>query len=409
MVQIIPAQPSPGEMLAKGLASGIAGGGDLLTKLLLGREQAKQKGALAEKQFARELMKLEKGEELRGEREEKLARLQSQLKASGDLDLNEENYGIVEKSFGKNFADMWKAAPVGGKTELVRLGIESKMRGLDLESLLQNIPKSELPQQEEQFSERLDTPQGFIDEKEGVKFPDYKLDTSGMVPKDIVSYRSSLRKENTKPFQDATTKNKSLQKELASINSLRKLNQSKDLPTGLGSQLKQGINPKTGKIVLPSLASPATQVFEKTINDFTTRAKETFGARVTNFELERFMARLPRLTNTREGRAAIIDQMEIMTKIDHLYSKALTDVYNHYKLGDITPEDAERIAEEQIRGEVDRLVDRYENIDNKLDSLSLRKKKTHVKGVKMRAPDGSERDVPREQVNRALEANYELI
>lgn len=89
MVQIIPARPSPGEMLAKGLSSGIASGGDLLTKLLLGKEQAKQKGSLAEKQFAQELIKLKAGEELRGEREEKLARLKEGLKGERQKEIFE--------------------------------------------------------------------------------------------------------------------------------------------------------------------------------------------------------------------------------------------------------------------------------------------------------------------------------
>jgi hypothetical protein len=107
---------------------------------------------------------------------------------------------------------------------------------------------------------------------------------------------------------------------------------------------KFNINWKTGDIRFPALANAETQGFVKTINDFTVKAKDTFGARVTNFELASFMKRLPTLANSEEGRRLIIDQMQAMGDLDRLYYDSLKDVYDQYGLRGIDSQKAEEIA-----------------------------------------------------------------
>ena len=82
-----------------------------------------------------------------------------------------------------------------------------------------------------------------------------------------------------------------------------------------------------------------------------------FGARVTNFDLQTFLSRLPGLLNTYEGRKVIIDQMELSSRIAGLYDTALLDVYRHYGQDKITPERADEIAKRKIADEKEALED----------------------------------------------------
>ena len=52
------------------------------------------------------------------------------------------------------------------------------------------------------------------------------------------------------------------------------------------------------------------QVFKSLVKDFITGAKDVFGGRVTNFELEQFLTMLPSLANTPEGNVEIIKNLK---------------------------------------------------------------------------------------------------
>lgn len=292
-------------------------------------------------------------------------------------EVEKENFEIMKDAFGERFAKIWKATGQGERTSLTNAALDARLRGYSIEDLLSTAglggsqEASTFPEGEEVIGgeEELVTPQGEAIEKESVAFPTYRLDTSGQTPKDINTYKGTLRKENTKPFQEATSKAKSSEAELRSIRALYKLNESRNLPETFGQQLGQGVNPFTGNLAFPRLAKTETEVFDKTIKDFTTKAKDSFGARVTNFELGQFLARLPRLINSYEGRKMITEQMEIVTELNALYNQSLRDVYQHYGLGNITQEDAERIAERRIAGKSNSLISKYDRIADRISGL----------------------------------------
>lgn len=49
---------------------------------------------------------------------------------------DEQGYEIVKNNFGEKFADIWKTAPQGGKTELLKAALEMKQRGLNIEEMI---------------------------------------------------------------------------------------------------------------------------------------------------------------------------------------------------------------------------------------------------------------------------------
>jgi hypothetical protein len=189
------------------------------------------------------------------------------------------------------------------------------------------------------------------------------------------------------------------------VDLLERYNNSKKLPEGLD---KLNINWTTGDIRFPALANPETQGFVKTINDFTVKAKETFGARVTNFELQSFMRRLPTLANSTEGRRLILSQMKSMAELDQLEVDSLKAVYDNYGLRGIDSQKAEEIAAEMRAPHEKRL---REQVLNSVDAQTVYDAKENVPANKIvaRDPDGKIVFIFAEKSDVAQERGYEIL
>lgn len=288
------------------------------------------------------------GEQLFNRRAE-LEQLNQQEKQKQQSQLEDkQNYEIVKNNFGKDIADLWSVSDQGARTELVKKALEYKQRGMDISELFQK----EMPVEEAQ-----------------AKFPkdEYSFDFSGLTPKEKLDQKNLLRKDNLPIFQEAQKQMRNSEIEQFRLNQLKSL--SDVMPEGIGEKLFSGINPLlTGEIIIPEFASPEAQAYSKIINDFTTAAKDSYGARVTNFDLQQFMKRLPMLSNTREGRDLIFDYMKKVKEIDTRRNKALIDVYNKYKLNGISQEDAERAVDDMLAN--DRLIQDAQQINEKIQAFS---------------------------------------
>jgi len=257
-----------------------------------------------------------------------------------------ESLKDIEMTFGPTFAKIYKAAPMGGRTELIKNAIDAKQRNIDLEKVLAPYKNQPL------------TPEAPKEEKE---YPDIN-EFQGLNRKEEFNLRKEFRHENKDIFKDSTDKLAGYKSEQRLLNVLEELNP--DLPEGLERTL---INPSTGEpyalAQLTEIVPPKVQRFVKTVNDFTTKAKDTFGSRVTNFDLERFMSRLPSLLNTKDGRGQIIKQMKLINDINRLYYGTLKGVYQNYGLDNISQERAEEITENIIKDDVADLESQFSQID----------------------------------------------
>lgn len=274
---------------------------------------------------------------------------QEQEKKQSQLE-DKQNYEIVKNNFGKDIADLWSVSDQGARTELVKTALMYKQRGMDISELFQK----EMPSEEAQ-----------------AKLPkdEYAFNFSGLTPKEKLDQKNLLRKDNLPIFQEAQKQMRSSEIEQFRLNQLKSL--SDVMPEGIGEKLISGINPLTGDIIIPEFASPETQAYSKIINDFTTAAKDSYGARVTNFDLQQFMKRLPMLSNTKEGRDLIFDYMKKVKEIDIRRNKALIDVYNQYKLNGISQEDAERAVDDMLAN--DKLIQDAQQINEKIQALPERR------------------------------------
>lgn len=374
----------------------------------LGREGAKQfSDYVSNKESERaELEAAERmGLDLRGLRRETRNQafeqhFKNQSKKSDDIAQrfqDEQSYGKIAETFGNKFADLWMSAPVGGKTELLKHGIDAKLRGADLDQMLEGVQ-----------SPKMDADQTFLQEqkipqmKNGqvskeMKWPDFTTRPSGYSPKDWVNERKQWRSENAPVFQENKTNLKNSVRDSTAIKKLEKLNSSGKLPEGLESIM---INPSTGEIYglaqLVGAVSPETQEWVKEIARFQNRAKDAFGSRVTNFDLMSYMKQFPGLLNTPEGRSRIITMMAINNKLDQSYQKALSSIYNKYGLNGIPQEQADSLAQRMIEDETDRLTNEYLSLDEQ--NMQQESKQLSGRMVDVIGPDGQEYEVDEREV-----------
>ena len=118
-----------------------------------------------------------------------------------------------------------------------------------------------------------------------------------------------------------------------------------------------------GNLRFAFAASPESQRYVKTLNEFSAGAKDTFGSRVTNFDLQQYLLRYPNLLNSADGRKQIYKQMKIVNDINSIYYKNLKNVYD--KSGGVRNIDAdiaESMAEKLSSGKVEELAKKFGEI-----------------------------------------------
>ena len=76
--------------------------------------------------------------------------------------------------------------------------------------------------------------------------------------------------------------------------------------------------------------SPEAQEAVKLVTDEIRGAKDTFGARVTNFDASTYLKTLPGLLNTAEGRRKVLRDLRIMNKINQDQANGILDVVDRY-------------------------------------------------------------------------------
>ncbi len=257
-------------------------------------------------------------------------------KSPDELSALFQKFGMSPEESAKN-AELYGTLSVGGKTKFADMLIDQIQRGTFGGSGAGGVSQPESAGVEPA------SPQANVEPaQEEFSFPEVNP-FQGLTPKEVPKRQDLLFKDNAALFSDNKDKAKGFQNAARSIGQLNNLNNRGNLPKGFGKVLN--VNWKTGELRVPSLSNPQTELFVKTVNEFIKGAKDSFGARVTNFELDRFMQQLPTLANTEEGRRLILSQMDSVNKLNQLEADSLKEVYQHYGLRGIDREQAETLAE----------------------------------------------------------------
>lgn len=99
--------------------------------------------------------------------------------------------------------------------------------------------------------------------------------------------------------------------------------------------------------------APDTEEFEKLSNQFISGAKAIFGSRITDQDLKAYMAQIPTLSNTDEGKLKIIEDMKIANKAEHVRAKAMKQIIREN--GGSRPADLQILVEERISDQLNKL------------------------------------------------------
>jgi hypothetical protein len=326
----------------------------------LGQGAEKLKGSLDERQTRNALQ--ERFGDIFGKVRDPQARSQllsgeiekekQRAKLEGEHVFDQKTYDTIKEQFSEKDADLYRAATEGGKTTLLGKLLEGRERNKDLNEKL-GIPTDESDiNDEEQISEE------FPREK-----PAKTIDfDKGLTLAERTRRQDARYKTNLPLFTD------SLEKRRASETEKEELAILEDLSPRIGAIERLNINPVSGNLILPAAASEDAQRYVKTINDFTRNAKESYGARVTNFDLQQFMKRLPTLANSEEGRRQIIEQLQILNNINLTHSKALHDTFEqHGGIRNIDYDQAQAMADKKSQKQIENLKSKFRDIGSKND------------------------------------------
>lgn len=297
--------------------------------------------------------------------ESKLRQQEAANRFAQEQDIEGKDYNVISETFGKKFADIWKAAPIGGKTKLLQHAIDAHQRGVNLENVLENMTNevNENDSSSGFFEEIIDEVKSEEPTKKtnlDKEISDYlKKQDEGLTPSEKVERGKERFDTGLKQYQEAGTRLRSMTRDKERIGILEQLNKSKKLPKNLG---RLNVDSE-GNLRVPFAASPEAERYVKTLNEFSQGAKDTFGSRVTNFDLSQYLKRFPTLLNSQEGRNQLLEQMNIVNQINSVFYKNLKNVYD--KVGGVRNIDAdvaERFAEKMSEKQVQQLGDKFKQI-----------------------------------------------
>lgn len=303
--------------------------------------------------------------------------------------------GVPEET-ARIYSDFYSKLTTGGQTAFVKSLMDQFERNAFGTRMGDTLGRQQVGQEPQQMSSAA--------EAQGFQFPPIDM-FEDRNRKERATLKTQLLKQNNEELKEINKKRQSLDQELARIQAIDRYNESGKLPTGLQNL---NINWTTGDIRYPRLASPEAQAFVKTINDFTVAAKDTFGARVTNFELGAFMRRLPTLANSPEGRRIIIQQMESLTALNKLHNDSLREVYDHYGVQNIDRATAEQIAERKRQPQEQKLLQQFADASLANDIVTAKQSLQPGEMVAKSPVDGRIKIIRADQIEQAKQKGYSI-
>ena len=299
----------------------------------------------------------------------------------------------IDPNKAESYSNFYETLSTGGKTQFASMVIDNISRNLDGSGQIPGQVDAEI----DAVIPKFDRAGEFI-------FPEVDV-FQDRTPKERVSLKTTLLKENNEFLKDINKKHKVNKGVSLKLERLEQLNDSGKLPAGLG---KINVDPNSGDLVIPTQANKETQLYVKTINDFLESIKESFGARITDFDIRAFMKRLPTLANSEDGRRIILKQMKNLTDLNLSETDSYKQVFNKYGVQNIDYSNVSKIAEDYRAPQEKQITDEFRNILNKSneeDSIARLPKGR----VAVRGPDGVISSIPAAQVELAKQKGYNVL
>jgi len=161
------------------------------------------------------------------------------------------------------------------------------------------------------------------------------------------------RFKETKVFRHSLIEaRKSAKNDIRDLSRLEELSESGKLDTPGYVAMLKGLG-----LDIPSLMSAESQEFQKIQQSFLKSAKQYFGSRISNYEVEQFLKTLPSMSQSPEGRRRVIANLKQLARgADERY-KAYEEVLRENK--GIPPLDIEEQVERNSEKRLDRIADQF--------------------------------------------------
>jgi len=180
---------------------------------------------------------------------------------------------------------------------------------------------------------------------------------------EIAKLRREEHKQTQKEKQEAFKFNKEFIKEVTekakssrqAINDLDRMeelqNEGKlDTPGYVDLLKKVGLD-------IPNLMNEGSEEFNKIAQNFLRNAKQYYGGRVSNFEVEQFLKTIPSLSQSPEGRKRVIANLKNISRAELEYNKAVRDIIKENR--GAPPYDLQLQVDERVEKQSKRLADLF--------------------------------------------------
>jgi hypothetical protein len=159
-------------------------------------------------------------------------------------------------------------------------------------------------------------------------------------------------KFNQTQIKDITEKAKSARQAISDLDRMEELEKEGKLDSpGYADLLKRS------GFDLPALQKEGSQEFNKIAQNFLRNAKQYYGGRVSNFEVEQFLKTIPSLSQSPEGRKRVIANLKNISRAELEYNKALRDILKENK-GSI-PLDLAIQVDERVEKQATKLAEQF--------------------------------------------------
>jgi hypothetical protein len=108
---------------------------------------------------------------------------------------------------------------------------------------------------------------------------------------------------------------------------------------------------------LMGLLSPESQEFDKLSTDFVKDAKDIFGSRLTNLDIETFLQTVPTLSQSNDGKRRVINNLKLFNEGAKIKKNAMDEIIDAN--GGVTPPNIESLVEKVAAPRLDALAERF--------------------------------------------------
>ena len=159
--------------------------------------------------------------------------------------------------------------------------------------------------------------------------------------------------KQSKDFRhDILQKSKAARQTLRDLDRLEELNDSKKLDTpGYVEFLKRS------GLDIPALMNPESEEFQKIQQGFLSKAKDIFGGRISNYEIEQFLKGIPSLNQSPEGRKRVISAFKQIARADVEYANTVKEIMAENK--GVPPYDIEEQVDDKIGKKLDKIAEQF--------------------------------------------------